>query len=151
VRVTQVVAEVIVPFVEGNTTAAGVTTERFDAGDGSSWYVCASVIDSGDELRSKNVKSAHATGRLTDPQLMLYGYDVGDVIDVSDLEDGVNSSTGAVALGTTTGVAQTPRANLNVPNAVLWSVRLSGDDTGNAERDSVHEIVVEQSIQGVRR
>lgn len=137
--------------ITSHVPRGGVLTERFDSGLGSEYYLVAPVIDSGNELRSKNVKSVHATGKLTNPEVRVYGYDVGDNVNTTDLEDGTNSSTGAVALTDTTDIAQTPRVNLNVPNAVLHTVRLSGDDTGQTERDEIHEIVVEQSEQGVRR
>jgi hypothetical protein len=151
VRVTQVVAEVIVPFVAGNTTAAGVTTERFDAGEGSEWYICSSVVDSGVELLAKTIKGMRAIGKLTNASMMLFGYDIGDGIDVGDLETGTNSSTGPVALTDSTQVAQSTMLNINVTNSVLWAVRISGDDTGETVRDRVDELVVQVAEGGVRR
>jgi len=55
------------------------------------------------------------------------------------------------ALPDSTHVAQSPRKQINVPNSVLSTVRLAGDDSGEETRDEVHEIIVEQSDQGVRR
>jgi hypothetical protein len=126
VRVTQVVAEVIVPFVEGNTTAAGVTTERFDAGEGSEWYICSSVVDSGVELLAKTIKGMRAIGKLTNASMMLFGYDIGDGIDVGDLETGTNSSTGSVALTDSTQVAQSRQGQIvqlvpwRLPTRLRW-------------------------------
>lgn len=151
VRITQVVAEVMVPFTEGNTTQSGVRTTRFDAGEGSVYYLVSPVVDSGVELRSKTIKSVRQTGRRTNVSAMIYGYDVDDSISVNDLEAGVNSSTGPIALDDSTDVAQSEREPCNVVNSVLWAVRLEGDDTGQAERDRIDEIVVEVAEQGVRR
>lgn len=151
VRVTQVVAEVIVPFTEGNTSAGGVTTERFDGGEGSEWYVVPAVVDLGDELRAKTLKSLRVTGRVTNASAMAYQYDVGDGIVTADLESGEGSATGPIALTDTTSVAQSVRYPINVKNAVLSTLRVKGDDTGQAVRDQIHEIVMEAAVDNVRR
>jgi hypothetical protein len=83
--------------------------------------------------------------------MMLFGYDIGDGIDVGDLETGTNSSTGSVALTDSTQVAQSAMLNTNVTNSVLWAVRISGDDTGETVRDRVDELVVQVAEGGVRR
>ena len=128
-----------------------VETMRFDAGTGNSYYYVAPIVDSGDELRSKTVKAVRVTGKLTNAASEIYGYDVSDVISVSDLEQGLNSDTDQLPITNTTGVAQTPREQVNVPNAVLHTVRVLGDDTGETTRDRIDEIVTEQSDIGVRR
>lgn len=134
----------------GGSITDSIETVRFDAGIGSSWYVALPVIDSGDDLRSKVLKTMRVTGKLTNASAQLYGYDVNDGIDVTDIEAGVNSDAGA-SLTDSTQVAQSERHPINVPNTVLHTVRVDGDDTGNDTRDEVHEIVVEQASQGVRR
>lgn len=131
--------------------AITVETERFDAGTGSGYYYVAPVVDSGDELRSKTVKAVRATGKFTNAASQIYGYDVSDVVSATDLEQGLNSDTGQIAITDTAGVAQTPREQVNVPNAVLHTVRIVGDDTGETTRDSIHEIITEQGDIGVRR
>lgn len=128
-----------------------VETMKFDAGTGSGYYYVAPIVDSGDELRSKTVKAVRATGKFTNAASEIYGYDVSDVVSTSDLEQGLNSTTGQLPITDTSGVAQTPREQVNVPNAVLHTVRILGDDTGQTERDRIDEIVTEQSDIGVRR
>ena len=151
IDVSQVVLEIMMPFTEGNETIGGISSMRFDAGTGSSYYIVAPVIDSGNELRSKVIKSARVTGRRTNVSMEIYGYDVRTPISIEDLESGDNSSTGAIAVTDSTGVAQSPRVQVNVPNSVLSTIRVEGDDTGNEERDQIHEITYEQADQGVRR
>lgn len=151
VRVTQVVAEVMVPFTEGNTTMAGVTTERFDGGDGAEWYIVAPIVDSGSELRSKTVGPIHATGKLTNASFSFYTYDVEAGIDLDDLEEGANPTVGPVAITDSTQVAQTARMRVSIPNSCLHTVRIDGDDRGESVRDTLHEIVYEISHAGVRR
>lgn len=151
VNVTQVVVELVVPFTEGNTSALGVRTTRFDSGEGSEWYIVAPIVDSGNELRSKTLKAAHATGRLTNASFMLYAYDVTTGINMDDLEAGTNSTSGPVPIDDSTMVTQSARAQLNIPNSTLHTIRLEGDDRGQPVRDEIHEIVYELAIAGVRR
>lgn len=151
VNVTQVVVELIVPFTEGNTTTPGVQTTRFDSGDGSAWYLVAPIVDSSSELRSKTIKAGHATGRLTNASFMIYAYDVTTGINMDDLESGDNSTSGPVPIDDSTMVAQSARAMLNIPNAVLHTIRIEGSDVGQSVRDEIHEIVYEVAIAGVRR
>jgi len=132
-------------------TGSGTDSKRVDAGPGNAWYVTLPVSDSGEELRSKVYKAFRATGKLTNPELRAYAYDVGESIVISDLEDGTNSTTGPIALSDTTSVAQSPRIQINCPNAVLGTIRLSGNDTGESVRDRIDELTLEQAVQGVRR
>lgn len=131
--------------------ATGINTQRFDEGIGNSWYVVLPLIDSGEELRSKVLKAVREIGKVTNASIMVYGYDVDDPITVSDLEEGINSETGGLGLTNTTQVTQSQRVQINVPNAVLHTVRIEGDDTGQSTRDTVHEIAMEQAEEGVRR
>jgi len=137
--------------VSSDFPTGGVRTLRFDQGSGSEWYIASSVSDSGDELRSKQLKATRATGRFTNAAIKLYTYDVGDPVDVSDLEDGTNSTTGALALTDTTQVTQSERIQTNCPNAVLSAWRIEGNNTGQLIRDRVDEGIVEIVDQGVRR
>lgn len=127
-------------------------TMRFGAGTtGNSWYLVASVSDSGHELRSKVIKAVRAIGKFTDAALQIYTWDLTQNINVSDLEAGTNSTTGDIALTDTTGVQQTPRFQLNAPNAVLSTVRIEGTWDGVSPADQVHELEYEVAIQGARR
>lgn len=135
----------------GGTIVGAIKTSRFDAGNGSDWYMVAPVTDSGDELRSKTIKAMRATGRFHNASMKAYGYDVNREVNADDLESGDNASTRPQALPDSAHVAQSPRKQINVPNSVLWTVRIEGDDTGQPDRDEIHEIVVEVAQQGVRR
>lgn len=150
VFISQLVFEVMSPF-EDTPTSAGVVTARFDAGEGSDWYIVGAVTDSGEELLSKTIKSIRVTGKVTDASMMIFGYGVKTTVSVDDLEDGANSSTGAILVPDSTRVVQSARLNVNVPNSVLWTVRVEGSDVGQSTRDRVDEIVVEVAESGVRR
>lgn len=152
IDITQVAVEYMAPFVDV-VTIPGTTTKRFDAGDGSSgvdWYVAAPLSDSGDPLRDKNLKDAHVVGKVTDANVQYYAYGPGDPINVSDIEEGINSSSGVRALPDTTMVERSPKVPINVPNAMEWTVRVGGRWGGGA-KDRVDSIVVQVAQQGVRR
>lgn len=131
--------------------AATIGTKRFDAGTGTAWYLIPPPCDSGDELRDSVVKAVHFVGKLTSPNFRVYKYSPGDVIDVSAIMAGTGSATGSVSMTTTTGVARTPRKQINVKNAMIWIIRLAGDCTGTSSLDRIDEIAVESAQQGVRR
>lgn len=131
--------------------AADVDTMRLNAGDGSAYYIVPPVSDSGNEERSKVIKPVRVTGKLTNVVIKVYTYDVGDPVLVSDLETGVNSASGSIALSDTSQVTQSERQPINCPNAVLSTIRIEGDDTGEPSRDRIDESLYEQAIQGVRR
>lgn len=136
---------------EGPFVSTTVTTERFDSGEGSEWWIVPAITDSGNELQSKVIKPARVTGRLTNASLMIYTWDVGGEIDVAELEAGTGSATGPIPLDDTTQVTQSPLISVDCKNAVLSTIRVEGDDTGQAVRDQVHEILYQQATQGVRR
>jgi len=154
-HITQFVTEVLVPLSEvppPPTVTPRVETARFDArGGGSSWYLVPQLSDGGIELRDKTVKSFRATGKMTSPQFSVYGYGAQVPIVVSDLEDGINSSTGKIPLPTTTEVEQYARSQINVANAGLYTYRLEGVWDGEGDVDRIDEIVVEVAQQGIRR
>jgi len=153
VNVTQVVAEIMVPFVD-TTTAGTADTLTFDAGEGSAWWIVPQLSDSGNELTTKNTKSIYLVGRVTNCEAMGYAYDVEQPIVVADLEDGVRTNTTNItrpqSFPDTTHVTQTKRKPINIVGT-LQTCRVSGDDTGNAARDRLDQICMEISDQGVRR
>lgn len=130
-------------------------TMRFDAGNGSSYYVVPQITDSGDELRSKTLKSIRTTGIRTNVSGMVYGFDVNQEISTEDLETGTRTNTRMTTrpqdFSDSEGVTQSERKQINVANAVLSTVRIEGSDVGNEQRDRIDEIVIEQAKQGVRR
>jgi hypothetical protein len=126
-------------------------TARFDAGLGNTWYLVPQLTDSGGELRDKVIKAFRATGKMTVPQFSVYAYGPEKEINVTDIEDGVRSSSGKKPLPSTTQVVQSARKQINVPNAMLHTVRLEGTWDGTGMKDRIDEIVYEVAQQGIRR
>jgi hypothetical protein len=140
---------------ESGCGAISGDTIRFAAGNGSRYYFVSQVTDSGDELRSKTIKTVRQIGRRTNVSATVYGYDVEQGISIADLENGTRSNTRMITrpqeLEDSTEISQSRRKPIDVKNAVLSAVRLEGDDRGQTERDRIDEIVLEQAVQGVRR
>ncbi len=137
----------------GTTRHVGETM-RFAAGNGSRWMFLGQLTDSGNELRSKNVKSGYVIGKLTNTSFMGYAFDVGDGIDIAAMEDGVRINTRRVTrpqtLPDSTDVAQTARKPINI-TGVMHTIRVVGDDRGEVNRDRLDQICQEVALQGVRR
>jgi len=127
-------------------------TMRFAAGTtGNRWRLAPSVVDSGNELRSKTVKATHATGKFTNAFLQVYTWDVTQDINVTDLENGTGSITGNIDLPDTTQVQQTVRYQVNCPNADLSNLCIEGEWDGIGIPDRIDELVLEIAVQGARR
>lgn len=128
-------------------------TQKFDAGNGSEWMLLAQLSDSGDELRSKNIKAGYVVGKVTNADFTIYPVDVGQSIDVEAMEAGTRTAgaTRPQFLPDTDGVAQSPRKQVNVINAITHTVRVSGNDTGEEVRDRIDQITYEVDQQGCRR
>ena len=135
------------------TVTPSTGTFVFDGGQRADWMLLLQPSDSGDPLRTKLVKAVNVIGRMTNPEFMVYKWDVLEGIDVDDAVDGLNSATGAVTLPSTTEVTQSARSQVNVTNAAQHSLRLSGTWDANVSRlkDQIHRIVYEVSSWGVRR
>jgi hypothetical protein len=132
-------------------------TYTFDAGrdvEGnarSHYWLALQPSDSGDELRSKIVKAGRVTAKLTNASFKIYKWDVGEPINVTDIEQGINAATRAQKLPDVPQVTQSARKQVNVPNACLHSFRVQGTWEGDAIKDRIDEIVYEVARQGVRR
>lgn len=135
------------------TVTPSTGTFTFDGGQRQDWMLLLQPSDSGDPLRTKLVKAFNVIGRMTNPQAMVYKWDVLEGIDVDDAVDGLNSATGAIDIPSTTEVTQTRRYQVNVTNAAQHSLRLSGtwDASVNSAKDQIHRIVYELASWGIRR
>lgn len=129
------------------------TGRRFGAGNGSSWWVIPQLTDSGDELRTKNIKAAYIIGKTTNGAMRVYRYDVGQEVIVRNMEldERVKGATRSIAIADKEHVAQSRRQQVNVTEAVMSTIRISGNGTGETIRDRVDQITYEVDQQGVRR
>ena len=130
---------------------APLSTVRFDAGQGSIYYLVPQLSDSGLELRDKVIKAVRITGKFNAANFKLYAYGATEGINLADIELGTNSRTGAVAIPDTALVTQTRRFQVNVTRAALHTIRIEGQWDGTGMKDRIDEIEYELAEQGVRR
>jgi len=131
------------------TDAGSSTTERFDAGEGTPWFITPPVVSSG--LRDDIIKAVRVQGKLTAAHFMVYKWGPNEVIDVDAIDAGTGSATGAMALADTTGVALSKRYQINVKNAMEHTIRVDGDCTDTGRLDRVDLIEYERAQMGARR
>lgn len=128
-----------------------VRTFRFDAGERSHYWLALQPSDSGDELRSKVVKPGRTTGKVTNASMLFYKWDVGEPINATDVEFGLNAATRPQRLPDVPHVTQSKLLPVNVPNACLHTTRVQGTWEGDTIKDRIDEIVYQLARQGVRR
>lgn len=147
------ISQVVIEFSSGPLVPppAVVRTFTFDGGNRSHYWLALQPSDSGDELRSKVLKAGRATGKVTNASFLFYKWDVGEPINASDVEAGINGATRPQHIPDVPHVTQSARKQVNVPNAVLHSFRIRGTWEGDAIKDRIDELVYEVARQGVRR
>lgn len=147
------ISQVVIEYSTGPAPSptGGTTTVRFDAGLGPvDYYIVPPLTDSGDSLRDKVLKDVHVVGKITDANVQYYAYGPGDEINVADIEDGINSSSGMKFLPNAARVVRSARVPINVPNAMLHTIRVAGRWSGGT-KDRIDQIGAEVAMQGVRR
>ncbi len=133
--------------------SVSVGTYQFDqaAGSAVAWYVAPVFSDYGVETRSHVVKRVRATYKGAEPSVGVFGAQPTESIPVTTLEAGNSSSlTGAISLPTSTTPTQSQQFQVNCPNLVQSTVRIQGSYAGSGTVDSVHEIVIQSAVEGVR-
>jgi hypothetical protein len=137
----------------GVPPTSGISTERFDAGMGTDYYIIPQLSDSGEELRSKNIKAGYVIGKKTNASIQFFGFDVNQEINPDEIAAGTRlpNSTSPQSLPDSAQVTQSQRKQVNVKNATNHTVRVAGNCTGEEIMDRIDQISYEVDIQGVRR
>lgn len=127
-----------------------VGTFTVGAGLGNTWDLTLQLSDSGIELRDKVIKALRATGKFTNARLKVYAYGPMEDINVKHIEDGTHQKC-TVDLDDTDQTQQSRRFQVNVKNAMMHSLRIEGNWTGDGLPDRVDELLYEIARQGSRR
>lgn len=146
-------------FLAGGRQQAGTTvvrTYRWDdtrAAQPVPAYLAWQYTDDRSETNPKAIKSIRITGKLSGaPTAGVHIVQPGEVINVAALEAGSGgSASGSIPLATSVGVAQHNKIELDVDNAMQWTVRIDTTWDGLGEPDRIDEVVVESHIRGARR
>lgn len=136
----------------------GIGSIQFDtfvwnsaSGDEVNYYAAWELQATSTLNQNKSVRAAKVSGKLTNGQFMLYGYDSNEAVDLTNLEAGNNPSI-QIALGTSTSVKTSFRIPFNSPNNFMFSPRVSGTYNGVDEAvDRINGVILEYFSSGVRR
>lgn len=128
-------------------------TVKVGTGNGSEWWYIPQLSDSGVELRTKTVKDPYVIGKITNGRIRGYRFDVGQEIDIAGMEDDtrLTGASNSLPIAETDHVAQCPMVRMNLKNASMHTMRISGDGRGQTTRDRVDQICYQVATQGVRR
>jgi hypothetical protein len=141
-------------FLAGGRLGGGVQVDTFqwNTANGTSvdYFACWQVYDGGVENQNKEVCAATVTAKLTSGAIQIYGYDSGVVIDTAAIEAGTGFLL-SVSLGTSAGVQQFARQPFEVPNAALFTGRISGTYSGSGAVDRIDRAFLEYQATGTRR
>lgn len=143
-------------FLAGGRDGVGgifVKTYRWNQPSGVAidYYAVPQFTDFGSENQNKVVKALRVTGKLTSGVLQLHGFDSAVNINMTNVENGTNSVSGNISLGTQTDVQQLARQPMTFPNLAVLAPRISGTYSGSGLPDEIHEVVIEAQNQGNRR
>src|SRR6185369_1594679 len=142
-------------FLAGGRKDAGfqVDTYRWNtvAGVAVDYYAVPQFSDGGSETQNKSVKIMRPTGKFTAGVLQLHGFDSATNINMTDVENGANSVTGNLSLGTQTDVQQLYLQEGNWPELGIFAPRISGTYAGSGEPDRLDELYLEFQPMGNRK
>ena len=140
-----------------NTTPGAAPVVQFDtyawntaSGDEVDYYAAWELHAGGVLDRNKSVKAARVNGKLTQGQLMIYGFDSNTPEALDNIITGTEPQI-VIDLGTTTDVETSFRYPFNAPNNLMFTPRISGRFAGEGEPDRISGIVLEYMPTGVRR
>jgi hypothetical protein len=142
-------------FLAGGRVGADIQFDTFKwnarAGVPVDYYEVWELQAGGILDHNKSVKAVRTSGKFTNGQLQVYGFDSATPEDLANLEAGTNAQV-AINLGTTTNVENTPRVRINVPNMFTFTCRISGTYNGTDEQvDRTNGAVLDYIESGVRR
>lgn len=130
-----------------------VPSDTFVFGIGAlrvNWWIIPQLSDSGDELRDKVVKPFWVTGRVHNGKGKFYRYGATDPIDMDDLEEGIGNVTTTI-LADQDEVTRSKLYPVNIPRALLHTLRLEGSWDGTGEPDRIDEFGYQVARSGIRR
>lgn len=145
-------------FLCGGVQSGGavtIRTYRWNAGSGTPVpaYLAWGFSDDSVENRPKLVSAVRVTGKLSGtPTAGIHTVQPGEKVNVTLLETtNVGCASDPITLPTDTDVAQTDRIELNVDNAMQYTVRIDSTWDGTSRKDRIDEVVLETEVEGSRR
>lgn len=142
-------------FLAGGRTSGALQFDTFEfnkiSGDEIPYFAAWELQAVGILDRNKSVQAARFNGKVTDGELMIYGFDSATPEDLTDLENGDNAQV-TIPLGTLSNVETSPRYPFVAPNNFVFTARVSGTFNGTDEQvDRISGVVLEYLVSGNRR
>lgn len=142
-------------FLAGGRLGVGVQVDTFRwntiSGDSVNYYAAWQLTNAGAPRQDKELKAIQVTGKFTAGDAKVYGFSQTEPIDLSDIEDGLNSLSGSINLGTQSLPQDLERVELNVSNAALFTPRVGGTWDSTGEPDRLDKVVLEYQPVGMPR
>lgn len=131
-----------------STRTVGTFRYAEPAGAPVPYYFAFQPTDLGEEEKAKFIRSFRVTGRVTAPVVQVHGAGWGGSVNIADIENGTNSISGNISLGTTTQITRAFKKKQLVKNLQMYVLRVSGTWDGTGEPDRLDEVAVEIGIHG---
>lgn len=145
-------ATVVACQASGCGNSFQVDTFRFNAGNAAvEYYAAWQLSEGGAPKQDKEIRAIQPTGKLTMGEALVYGYSQTEPIPIQDIEDGINSLSGSIPLGSQSLPETLERVELNVSNAALFTARVGGTWDGTGEPDRIDKVEIEFQPVGMPR
>ena len=142
-------------FLAGGRLGAGVQVDTFRWNTVSSGniehYAVWQLTNAGTPRQDKDIGAIQVTAKLTSGDAKVYGYSQTEAISLTDIENGTNSLSGSISLGTQASPRELERLELNLSNAALFTVRVGGTWDSTGDPDRIDKAVLECQPVGMPR
>jgi hypothetical protein len=142
---------IIVPGAVATTVQVDTFRWNTVGSSGLDYFAAWQLTNAGAPRQDKEIGAIQVTGQFTECEAMVYGYSQTEPIDLSDIENGVDSLSGAINLGTQSLPQELERVELNVSNAALFTVRVGGTWDGTGDPDRLDKVMLEYQPVGMPR
>lgn len=147
-----IVSQLTIEFSRGPVTPFQVDTFRFNAGaEEINYYAAWQLSEGGAPKQDKEVRAVQPTGKFTNAHLRVYGYSQTEPIPITNIEDGINSVSGAIPLETVTLPQTLERVETNLSNLGMFTVRIDGTSPAVGDPDRIDKCEVEFQPLGMPR
>jgi hypothetical protein len=130
----------------------GVSEPNTADRDDINYYIAFQMLDNGVENQDKAIDAIRVTAQTSDNgKVQIHGFEQGDDIVRSDIDDGLNARY-EINITDATTVTRHKRVKGGPKNMALWCPRFSGTWTGlTDEPDRLDEMVIEVRVVGTKK
>jgi hypothetical protein len=143
-------------FLAGGRVSGGsltIDTFRWNtvASGNIDYYAAWQLTNGGQNTQDNATQAIQVTGKFTNGKAQIHGYSQTEVISLTDIENGTNSVSGDITLGTQTSPETLERQEVKCTNLGLFTGRISGTWDSTGVPDRVDKVVIEFQSEGMPR